>query len=140
MGGATIAPAPDGQATSYVDNQRPTARYLEALYLGSPGGNAPSQAQVRADLAYWHLAAIVAVLLLDRLLPPDLSRYHDRSVTVLARDGTLLHAFTTADGKWRLATTADAVGVGEGQQPTRIGIAVCSLARGGLGRPVIRAQ
>jgi hypothetical protein len=60
-GGATIAPAADGQATSYVDNRRPTAQYLEELYLGLPGGRAPSQAQVRADLGYWRPAAIVAV-------------------------------------------------------------------------------
>jgi hypothetical protein len=60
-GGATIEPAPDGQATSYVDQRRPTAEYLEALYLGLPAGRAPSQAQVRADLAYWQPTAIVAV-------------------------------------------------------------------------------
>jgi hypothetical protein len=60
-GGATTEPAPDGQATSYVYQRRPTATYLETLYLGTPGGRAPSQAQLRADLAYWHLAAIVAV-------------------------------------------------------------------------------
>ena len=64
-GGATIAPAPDGQATSYIYNRRPTAKYLEALYLGSPGAHAPSAAQLRADLAYWHLAAIVAVTTRD---------------------------------------------------------------------------
>ena len=60
-GGATIAPAPDGQATSYVDHRRPTAYYLEGLYLGLPGGHAPSQAQLRSDLAYWRPSAIVAV-------------------------------------------------------------------------------
>jgi hypothetical protein len=60
-GGATTAPAPDGQATSYVDNRRPTVKYLEELYLGEPAGPAPSRARLRADLAYWHPAAIVAV-------------------------------------------------------------------------------
>ncbi len=60
-GGDFIEPAPDGQATSYVDNRRPTAEYLETLYLGLPGGAAPSKAQLRADLAYWQPAAIVAV-------------------------------------------------------------------------------
>jgi hypothetical protein len=60
-GGATIEPSPSGQATSYVDNRRPTAVYLETLYLGRPGGTAPSPAQLRADLAYWQPAAIVAV-------------------------------------------------------------------------------
>jgi hypothetical protein len=67
-GGASIAPAPDGQATSYVDNRRPTAWYLESLYLGMPGGYAPSRAQVSADLAYWRPAAIVAVTTLDTRL------------------------------------------------------------------------
>jgi hypothetical protein len=60
-GGALIAPNRSGQATSYIYNRRPTAKYLEALYVGLPGGRAPSRAQVRADLAYWHPAAIVAV-------------------------------------------------------------------------------
>jgi dTDP-glucose 4,6-dehydratase len=60
-GGATIAPAPDGQAISYVNQRRPTAYYLEGLYVGLPGGHAPSQAQLRADLAYWRPSAIVAV-------------------------------------------------------------------------------
>jgi hypothetical protein len=60
-GGAVIAPDRSGQATSYIYNRRPTAKYLEALYIGSPGGRPPSPAQLRADLAYWHLAAILAV-------------------------------------------------------------------------------
>jgi hypothetical protein len=60
-GGASIEPAPDGRATSYVDQRRPTAQYLETLYLGLPSGPAPTQAQLRADLAYWRPTAIVAV-------------------------------------------------------------------------------
>ena len=60
-GGALIEPNRSGQATSYIYNRRPTMKYLEALYVGLPGGRAPSRAQVRADLAYWHPAAIVAV-------------------------------------------------------------------------------
>jgi hypothetical protein len=59
-GGATIAPGPGGQATSYVDNRRPTVYYLEALYLGLPA-HAPSRTQLSADLAYWQPTAIVAV-------------------------------------------------------------------------------
>ncbi|HLY56447.1 MAG TPA: penicillin-binding protein 1C [Stellaceae bacterium] len=59
------------------------------------------------------LALVAAMFLLpvvaDRLFPPDLSRYQDRSVTVTARDGELLHTFTTSDGKWRLATTPEQV-------------------------------
>jgi hypothetical protein len=60
-GGATTEPGPGGQATSYVDQRRPTVAYLEALYLGLPAGPGPSQATLRADLAYWRPAAIVAV-------------------------------------------------------------------------------
>ena len=60
-GGATTEPSQSGQATSYIYNRRPTAKYLATLYLGLPGGHAPSRAQLRADLAYWQPAAIVAV-------------------------------------------------------------------------------
>jgi dTDP-glucose 4,6-dehydratase len=60
-GGAIIEPDPSGQATSYIYNRRPTARYLGALESGRSAGPGPSQAQLRADLAYWHPTAIVAV-------------------------------------------------------------------------------
>jgi hypothetical protein len=60
-GGAVIEPGRSGQATSYVDHRRPTAVYLGRPYRGAPGGHAPSQAQLRSDLAYWHLAGILAV-------------------------------------------------------------------------------
>ena len=46
-----------------------------------------------------------AALALDRLFPPDLARYHERSVEVRESNDRLLRAFTTADGKWRLKTT-----------------------------------
>jgi penicillin-binding protein 1C len=46
-----------------------------------------------------------ALLALDRLFPPDLSRYEAVSVEVLDADGRLLRAFTTADGRWRLKAT-----------------------------------
>jgi hypothetical protein len=58
-GGDTTEPGPAGQATSYIYNRRVTAAYLYALWLGSPVGPAPSQVQIRADLAYWGPAAIV---------------------------------------------------------------------------------
>ncbi len=51
------------------------------------------------------LLAATGLLVADRLNPPDLSRYHARSAEVLDADGRLLRAFTTADDKWRLATT-----------------------------------
>ena len=50
-----------------------------------------------------------AALALDRLFPPDLARYHERSTEVVDANGRLLRAFTTADGKWRLKTTVDDV-------------------------------
>jgi len=50
-------------------------------------------------------AAVLSLLLLDRLCPPDLSRYQDRSVAVLASDGTVLRAFTAKDTIWRLGAT-----------------------------------
>lgn len=51
------------------------------------------------------LGAVVA----DRLSPPDLSRWHLRSTTVLAADGQLLRAFPAEGGQWRLAASRDAV-------------------------------
>jgi|FEC22Drversion2_1045045.scaffolds.fasta_scaffold02081_2 penicillin-binding protein 1C len=51
----------------------------------------------------------VAALALDRIFPPDLTRYHDRSTEVVDSNGRLLRAFTTIDGKWRLKTTVDDV-------------------------------
>ena len=54
--------------------------------------------------------ALVAVgLTLDRVFPPDLSRYHDRSTEIVDAQGRLLRAFTSADGKWRLKTSVDDV-------------------------------
>ena len=58
-------------------------------------------------LAATSLAA--GALALDRIFPPDLSRYHDRSTEIVDSNGRLLRAFTTADGKWRLKTTVDDV-------------------------------
>ena len=58
-------------------------------------------------LAAVSLAA--AALGLDRLCPPDLSRYHARSTEVVDANGRLLRAFTTSDGKWRMKTGVDDV-------------------------------
>ena len=60
-----------------------------------------------AALAATSLAA--GALALDRIFPPDLSRYHERSSETVDANGRLLRAFTTADGKWRLKTTVDDV-------------------------------
>ena len=52
---------------------------------------------------------VTAALALDRIFPPDLTRYHERSTEVVDANGRLLRAFTTADGRWRLKTTVDDV-------------------------------
>jgi penicillin-binding protein 1C len=58
-------------------------------------------------LAAASLAA--AALALDRMFPPDLSRYQQRSTEIVDADGRLLRAFTTSDGKWRLKTDVEQV-------------------------------
>jgi len=55
------------------------------------------------------LATAASLLALDRVFPPDLSRYQARSLEVRDADGRLLRAFTTADGKWRLKATVEDV-------------------------------
>jgi penicillin-binding protein 1C len=52
--------------------------------------------------------ALVAIglVIADRTFPPDISRHRDRSAVVVDSDGKLLRAYTTADGKWRLAATS----------------------------------
>jgi penicillin-binding protein 1C len=56
------------------------------------------------------LAVVTATaLILDRVFPPDLSRAGEMSTLVVDKDERLLRAFTTADGKWRLAATPDEV-------------------------------
>jgi penicillin-binding protein 1C len=62
-----------------------------------------------AGLAVAATTLAATALTLDRLFPPDLSRYHDRSTEVVDANGRLLRAFTTADGKWRLKTSVDDV-------------------------------
>ncbi len=62
-----------------------------------------------AGLAVAATTLAATALTLDRLFPPDLSRYHDRSTEVVDGNGRLLRAFTTADGKWRLKTSVDDV-------------------------------
>jgi hypothetical protein len=60
-GGDFIEPDRTGQATSYIYNRLSTAKYLTTLWQGSPSGRAPSQSQIRKDLVYWQLSAIVTV-------------------------------------------------------------------------------
>jgi penicillin-binding protein 1C len=62
-----------------------------------------------ASLALGMVMLLAGALALDRLFPPDLSRYQMRSSETVDANGRLLRAFTTADGKWRLKTTVDDV-------------------------------
>jgi len=62
----------------------------------------------RAGLALLGLAFLL--LLADRLLPPDMTRARALSPEVTARDGTLLRAFLSPDGAWRIATSPRDVG------------------------------
>ena len=55
------------------------------------------------------IAAIGAGAILDRLFPPVLDRYEDRSAMVLDADGQVLRAFTSSDDMWRLPATVDDV-------------------------------
>jgi hypothetical protein len=57
--GDFIVPDKTGQASSY--NRLSTAVYLTNLWQGTVSGRAPSQSQIRKDLAYWQLSAIVTV-------------------------------------------------------------------------------
>ena len=58
-GGDFIVPGPGGKATSYIYERLRTAQYLTTLWQGQPTTRAPSQAQIRNDLASWQVAAIV---------------------------------------------------------------------------------
>jgi hypothetical protein len=64
IGGWFIGVNQAGQAdVEYFGPPRLTAAvlYLDALWSGSPAASAPSQRQMRADVAYWRPAAVVAV-------------------------------------------------------------------------------
>jgi hypothetical protein len=69
IGGYCIAPTPGtGKAELCGSGRKPTAHYLNALWLGKPGAVAPSTARLRSDLGYWRPAAIVAVTSRDSRL------------------------------------------------------------------------
>ena len=44
----------------------------------------------------------IGVLGVSVFLPPNLAKYHDGSQTVLAEDGSILRAFLSKDGMWRI--------------------------------------
>lgn len=69
-----IAPEPSGQAAICHTQRRPTAAYLNALEQGRAHARAPSAAQLRTDLDYWRLTALVAVTSRDSPLGKYLTR------------------------------------------------------------------
>jgi penicillin-binding protein 1C len=58
--------------------------------------------------AFWAIGGLALagglLAVLDRILPPDVARYREASTEIVSRDGTLLRAFTTKQGSWRLRT------------------------------------
>jgi penicillin-binding protein 1C len=60
--------------------------------------------------AFTALGLACAVITADRANPPDMTRAATLSPEVTARDGTLLRAFLSKDGAWRIKTTPDQVG------------------------------
>jgi penicillin-binding protein 1C len=64
-----------------------------------------------ATRRWWTRALVVllALFTLDVALPPPLDRAHVVSPVVLDKDGAWLRAFTTSEGKWRLAARLDEV-------------------------------
>jgi penicillin-binding protein 1C len=55
-------------------------------------------------------ALIGLVTLADLVFPPDMTRANTLSPEVTAKDGTLLRAFLSKDGAWRIKTTPDQMG------------------------------
>jgi penicillin-binding protein 1C len=60
--------------------------------------------------AFAALGLLCAAITADRANPPDMTRARTLSPEVTARDGTLLRAFLSKDGAWRIKTTPDQVG------------------------------
>lgn len=61
IGGYFQGPDSRGHAALDGTGLRPTALYLDRLWLGRQPGSAPTRAQVEEDLRYWQPAAVVAV-------------------------------------------------------------------------------
>ena len=60
--------------------------------------------------AFAVVGVLCALITADRANPPDMTRAQTLSPEVTARDGTLLRAFLSKDGAWRIRTTPDQVG------------------------------
>ncbi len=52
---------------------------------------------------------LAALLALDRVFPPDLTRATQASIVVTDRDGGILRAFEPEEGAWRLPTRVEGV-------------------------------
>jgi hypothetical protein len=61
IGGYFQGPDSRGHAALDGTGLRPTALYLDQLWLGDPPQSAPSRAQAEDDLRYWRPSAVVAV-------------------------------------------------------------------------------
>ena len=61
IGGYFQGPDTRGHAALDGTGLRPTALYLDQLWLGDPPRSAPTKAQAEDDLRYWRPAAVVAV-------------------------------------------------------------------------------
>ena len=59
--------------------------------------------------AFGALGCLCALAVADRANPPDMTRAVTLSPEVTAKDGTLLRAFLSRDGAWRIKTTPDQV-------------------------------
>lgn len=62
---------------------------------------------IRSLFACVALLAVTAIA--DVLSPPPLDRVAARSAMIVDKDGRLVHAFTTPDGKWRFAADLDRI-------------------------------
>ena len=61
IGGYFQGPDRTGRAALDGDGLRPTAAYLDRLWLGDSAGTPPTATQVEQDLEYWRPAGVVAV-------------------------------------------------------------------------------
>ena len=60
-------------------------------------------------LRWGTVLALLSLLALDAVFPPQLPQVRDTSTLVVARDGTPLRAFADADGVWRHPASPDSV-------------------------------
>ncbi len=85
-----------GRGPAVMDEHRPKRRGGLRRWLAAGAGVLVCTAAL-GGAALWRFV--------DHLGPLDMSRLSQGSTVVLDRDGRLLRAFTTADGRWRLPVT-----------------------------------